>query len=135
MSLPSLPSLPPISSCCFPESFAWFTCIFPNLLYLCIQFYREQRQISAKEKSISPPATPPLLSLSLSLTHTNTHRMYGRLHFSSDLIMLPNTKSRSLPKPKPKPKSNTEKERITFLLGDECTPFGDPPEVTEGLNF
>ena len=49
--------------------------------------------------------------------------------------MLPNTKSRSLPKPKPKPKSNTEKERITFLLGDECTPFGDPPEVIEGFNF
>ena len=74
MSLPSLPSLPPISSCCcFPESFAWFSWMhFPNLLHPCIKFYREQGQISPKEKSISPPATPPLLTLSLALTHTNT---------------------------------------------------------------
>ena len=61
--------------------------------------------------------------------------MDGRLHFSSDLIVFPNIKSRSLPKPKPKPKKQHRERENHFSSRRWMHPFGDPPEVIEGLNF
>ena len=70
-------------------------CMFFNLLLQpCIKFYRDQGEKSTKELSLSLSVS---LSLCLSLTHTHIHRVAGRLHFSSDLTMPPNIKSRLLP--------------------------------------
>lgn len=113
--LPSLPSLPPISSCCFQNhlhsSPVYYFSPFP-ILHTILQ--RTGINIY-KEKSISPRPPHPFLPFSLYLSYTHKHTEW-MADFSSLLTLSCSRISnpRSLPKPNPSLKSNTEKERITF---------------------